>query len=303
MVRPAVWNDPESKKWWYDEEGNVLKLGCGQIDTPKDSEIENYNGYEPDCLQMWLSNDVVIPGNSTIPDEHSQPWASCEIMGTTELHVSYPWMSPGAAPIFSPCGTMGGNPYGCEGTEKFGDICPCAGDVDLMCDTFAFGGIATDYDWPDAPTTEWKAGTIEEVVWYAMSFGEHGGGYSFRLCKTPEGGISDLTEECFQDGYLEFAGDKNWVEYHIDRLSGERTEFDARRTTEGTFPPGSMWTEIPISPASIDPIGEDYKFGHVIDNIKIPSSLEPGEYVLSFRWDTKCTPEVFSSCANIRITN
>ena len=43
--------------------------------------------------------------------------------------------------------------------------------------------------------------------------------------------------------------------------------------------------------------------GHVVDKIKIPSSLEPGEYVLSFRHDTKCTSQVFSSCANIQITN
>ena len=132
------------------------------------------------------------------------------------------------------------------------------------------------------------------------------------MCKTPEKGIQDLTEECFQNGHLQFAGDTQYVEYHRDRFSGYKTEFVANRTTKGTFPPGSMWTALPVIPQSVRNVAcgegelstcDDYRFGHVIDNIKIPTSLEPGDYVLSSRWDTKCTPEVFSFCANIRITN
>ena len=37
------------------------------------------------------------------------------------------------------------------------------------------------------------------------------------------------------------------------------------------------------------------------DMVQIPETLEPGNYVLSFRWDTEQTPQVFNSCANIVI--
>ena len=46
--------------------------------------------------------------------------------------------------------------------------------------------------------------TSQEVAWYCGA--NHAGGYSYRLCKMPEGGIGDVTEECFQQTPLEFVG-------------------------------------------------------------------------------------------------
>ena len=37
------------------------------------------------------------------------------------------------------------------------------------------------------------------------------------------------------------------------------------------------------------------------DLVEVPETLEPGEYVLSFRWDSQQTPQVWNSCANIKI--
>ena len=37
------------------------------------------------------------------------------------------------------------------------------------------------------------------------------------------------------------------------------------------------------------------------DLVEVPESLEPGEYVLSFRWDSQQTPQVWNACANIEI--
>ena len=37
------------------------------------------------------------------------------------------------------------------------------------------------------------------------------------------------------------------------------------------------------------------------DLVEVPESFEPGEYVLSFRWDSQQTPQVWNSCANIEI--
>ena len=64
----------------------------------------------------------------------------------------------------------------------------------------------------------------------------HGGGYSYRLCKIPDEGKSGLTEECFQKTPLFFASNEQWVQTGYDTDS--RIYFTANRTTTGTVPPG-----------------------------------------------------------------
>ena len=191
-------------------------------------------------------------------------------------YMRYPWYFAGTAPA-SPCGTMGGRPNGCDydGQGEFGEC--CSGN----CDSYAMGDNAENYVWPDMPVTEWKLGSYQEVAWYVGA--NHAGGYSYRLCKMPEGGISEVTEECFQQTPLEFVGDDQWVEYNIDRSTGFRTELKALQTNVGTFPEGSMWRANPFFPGTEEGGSYEYGQGHVIDNIKVPSDLEPGEYVVSHR--------------------
>ena len=336
IVKPASWADAERKEWMYDEEGNDNLIGCGVQNMPDDIEFTTYGGAQPDCLEYWFSNNVNIPESKNfhmntwpkqfdhkLPYEYSQPEVLClDPDGSVIEHDNNPWMAPGTAPVFSPCGAMGGNPNGChnDGKGSFGDICPCeyartprdpfnryimarnSGKVDMYnCGSFAFGMPAEQYSWPNAPTTEWKAGSVEDVAWYMN--GNHAGGYSYRICKTPEGGISDLTEKCFQNSHLEFVGDKQWVEYEKDKRTGLKTEMDAKRTTKGTFPPNSMWSLLPLIPGHEEGGSSDTAHGHIMDKVQVPSSLEPGEYVLSMRYDSKCSAEVFSFCSNIRITN
>merc|ERR1712059_154648 len=143
------------------------------------------------------------------------------------------------------------------------------------------GKNAEDYEWPHIPVTEWKAGSFQEVAWFVGA--NHAGGYSYRLCKKPEGGISELTEECFQQTHLNFVGEKQWVQYNRDVSTGHRTELVANRTTEGTFPPGSMWTANPLLPWMEEGGSLELGQGHVIDSVEVPADLELGEYVLSFR--------------------
>ena len=99
----------------------------------------------------------------------------------------------------------------------------------------------------------------------------------------PEGGIGDLTEECFQQNPLDFVGDIQWIQYQKDRKTGLRTELGALQTTEGTFPEGSMWRANQILPKNEEGGSSDYGYGTIIDSVSVPSSLEPGQYVLSFR--------------------
>ena len=58
-------------------------------------------------------------------------------------------------------------------------------------------------------------GELAEVGWSMTA--NHGGGYSYRLCKIPEDGPRGLTEECFQRTPLFFASNQQCVQTGYDR--------------------------------------------------------------------------------------
>merc|ERR1712087_644332 len=40
----------------------------------------------------------------------------------------------------------------------------------------------------------------------------------------------------------------------------------------------------------------------VVDQVMVPAGLEPGEYLLSWRWDCEQSDQVFQNCADVKIT-
>merc|ERR1712232_645023 len=40
---------------------------------------------------------------------------------------------------------------------------------------------------------------------------------------------------------------------------------------------------------------------NIVDKIQLPRGLALGDYVLSFRWDCEQNPQIWSTCADIRI--
>merc|ERR1711909_249599 len=60
-----------------------------------------------------------------------------------------------------------------------------------------------------AVATTWERGTSAEVGWGMIA--NHGGGYSYRLCKVGLDGPGGVTEECFQKTPLRFASEDSWV--------------------------------------------------------------------------------------------
>ena len=84
---------------------------------------------------------------------------------------------------------------------------------------------------------------MEEVAWGIVA--NHGGGYSYRLCRVENLDVVDsISEECFQEIPLQFVGDTQWIQYGENVTN--RTAIKAVRTSEGTFPPGSEWTRVPF---------------------------------------------------------
>jgi len=294
---------------------------------------------------MWYTNWTFIPGEATLdpslytfPDFHGdaiEVWDRVHCFNIEELgswsdvcptwYPTYmeknPWMAPGSAEVFSPCGIAGGNPYGIEGCDDH--------DHDKFCTWggYSWGPDARDIDLSEAVWTGWPRGETVEVGWGLKA--NHGGGYSYRLCKVDENGPGGVTEECFQKTPLKFASENSWVQYGYDEDA--RVVFKANRTTEGTYPPGSEWTMNPIPVCNSTDIGwlnpdcpHGFEFpprgtglhgvGEVVwapgavmfqwtlmDEVEVPADLEPGEYVLSFRWDNEATPQVWSGCSNILV--
>ena len=295
MFHPPTWWDRLPSPGQFSS-----KLGCGTLGLSEDNEFTQTTGMNPDCYQFWYSNGVKIPGSATIPEDLAQAEVTCvHQAGHHDTAHQYPWHAPGTAPVFGPCGTMGGWPRGCsgDGDGTFGDC--CSGN----CDGFALGNNTEEYDWESIgggiPVTEWFAGSHQEVRWHVGA--NHAGGYSYRMCRMPEGGISQVTEECFQQTPLNFVGEEQWVVYRGDHATGHRTELPAKRTREGTFPPGSHWTANPFWPKTEEGGDANFGSGEAIDYVLVPATLEPGEYVLSFRWDCKCSPQVWGSCATVLI--
>jgi len=122
-----------------------------------------------------------------------------------------------------------------------------------------------------------------------------------------------------------------WIQTGQDLST--RRYFVANRTTVGTYPPGSEWTKNPVTNCAgfyggafdsepncpngfqfaphLDGLwGEGTSYFHnpefifpwtIMDEVMVPENIEPGDYVLSFRWDCEQTPQVWNACSSIRI--
>lgn len=158
-------------------------------------------------------------------------------------------------------------------------------------------------DLPGLPMATWTKGTTVEVMWAITA--NHGGGYAFRLC--PHG--SDLSEECFQRHHLKFADSKQQIIDVSGTVAGEKV---AVRVSEGTFPPGSQWTQnpvpqnegtIPAFPGLPNLYGRGPFNYSIRDSVRVPVDLPAGQYVLSWRWDAEQTKQVWSHCSDVRIVD
>eukprot|EP00437_Effrenium_voratum_P021419 CAMPEP_0181447430 /NCGR_PEP_ID=MMETSP1110-20121109/26618_1 /TAXON_ID=174948 /ORGANISM="Symbiodinium sp., Strain CCMP421" /LENGTH=360 /DNA_ID=CAMNT_0023571543 /DNA_START=80 /DNA_END=1162 /DNA_ORIENTATION=+ len=185
-----------------------------------------------DCI--WYTDFVEIPGEPTVNDEEFRTFNVKVASGARDFTRKNPWRAPGTAPVLGRgCGIYGGKQDFVE--DSSGDLLgihpPGTDGVDL----------------PAQEPTQWALGSVQEVAWAIAA--NHGGGYSYRLC--PKGG--NVSEECFQQHVLKFAGDKQWLIYGNVTQMGEsiasempRLELPLIRVTEGTFPEGSEWARNPI---------------------------------------------------------
>ncbi len=71
-------------------------------------------------------------------------------------------------------------------------------------------GIEQGFDGAMLPASTpevWTVGSVQKVAWAISA--NHGGGYSYRLCKIEPG--KNVSEACFQQTPLEFVNDTSWI--------------------------------------------------------------------------------------------
>jgi hypothetical protein len=207
-----------------------------------------------------------------------------------------PWRAPGTTVPASPCGHLQINP-----------------DVD---------GLSLN----PTPRETWQAGSNVTV---SHSLGaNHGGGYSWRLCRD-DGNLTkdtppDVAENCFRQNPLRFADEMHTVRWR----SGKEVPIPATQTDIGTVPAGSQWRRNPIPSTEFANSGvrafqapcdgcwggvvdaQDGKSNSgnegfsVLDTLIVPDGQPAGNYVLQWRWDTESLPhqQVWTNCADITVT-
>ena len=188
-----------------------------------------------------------------------------------------------------------------------------------------------------------------------------------------------MSEACFQQNVLRFAGAHQWLQYdnhtyQYDRqVTLPRFEIPLVLVTEGTHPAGSEWARVGVpscrlcdqsicGPGTLPNMSDAFVPGYwmgndtyyggeewfqeevcsqhcaghnltacppgmtqfaeplpsisgysglwtrqgmpysLVDRVVVPSELEAGEYLLSWRWDCEHTHQIWQNCADVRLT-
>lgn len=217
----------------------VWAKGHGHITYPPNRGGGNYSlagyceAYGPQVQPcMWFSQPTTIPGEPTLTNPAYRTYNVKVADGPHDWSRKMPWRAPGTAPVLgSGCGVAGGN------------------SVPIPNGGQAPSGVQQGLDGvhlPETKPTVWKKGEVVEVAWAMMA--NHGGGYSWRLCRKS----NNITEECFQSNVLRFAGNVSFLQYSdiIPNREGflklPRFELPLVIVSEGTFPHGSQWARNPV---------------------------------------------------------
>merc|ERR1711936_965387 len=256
-------------------------------------------------IKSWLTDQAYtggvgdeFKGKGPVTNDNNKKLPKFDRCGNSCQKYRNPWAAPGQAPsLGGGCGVFGGNPWGCPaGKDDRPAGSRCGQDEPIgrgMRGTSSFGTDARLFDFPQMITTEWQIGSIQEVVW--TSTGSHRGGYTYRLCKMPEGGRTAITEECFTKNVLEFATNFTVIKALNNAGEGTWEMFEQTDLREGTYPEGSVWR----------PVGKYLKSKLTMrkDSVVVPSTLAPGDYVLGWRWDGSGGNQVWVSCASMKLVS
>lgn len=338
MISPPSWTDPAGK---YVSSNDWSAAGCGDApDVPEDVEQKpegclpgwySNNTFIPDDQEPTIPKDSVLRTykECPFPRDPSKDFVSEE---NCRLH---PWGAPGTAPIQSPCGVDGGNIDGCPAGNPGKDSCAAGGyghgpdarvlyqdrerfvtewvagtEVEVKSAIVANHGGGYSYRLCPKPknlidlTEEcFQAGSLEFVgnsswaVWngddndrveipaYGISLPTgHWRQNPTPACNDPSGGAA--TGGATLLGICEKG-------YQFPPRASKRGAFGINHPMAGFSGSGSIGGALSTSPL---------KQWAVVDRVKLPESLPSGDYVMSYRSDCEQTSQVWSMCADIKIS-
>jgi hypothetical protein len=160
---------------------------------------------------------------------------------------------------------------------------------------------------------------------------------AWQATQTQKDAYSACVWACFQDTVLDFVPNSQKLQYkNNDTLY---VNMNARSKSNNTLPVGSVWREMPIPDTNQITLGDEGQclsdainsfsnddakekfladFGseencdrgsimhaprnwHIMDKVKVPSNIEPGEYLVSWRWECYKADQLWSNCADVEI--
>lgn len=239
-----------------------------------------------------------------------------------------PWRYPGISPVIDSCGSAGGVLKG----QQPG----AAGAIYTDTEFAKLGDIGSDL--PPMPTgTVWTAGDVVEVAWTQKAW--HGGGYYYRLCPVGQPLDEDCFQQMPLDfvGNSSLRWGGKGGEQLFFNSSALGWEVNVGTVPEGSTwrkcpLPRGPW-DWAMTGASFEPICEESdecKKSHnsrpkclgpeapctckcsgdgigdlpqleIVDQVRIPANLKPGDYVLGWRWDCEESTQVWTSCSDVTI--
>ncbi|RYO91964.1 hypothetical protein DL766_002317 [Monosporascus sp. MC13-8B] len=181
--------------------------------------------------------------------------------------------------------------------------------------------VSVDYNQPGAswghePVVAYTAGQVVEVQWCVDHNGDHGGMFAYRICQNqelvdkfldpeylPTDEEKQAAEDCFEKGLL----DCNDVEgqvcgYSPDCNEGQacwRNDWFACNAFQSDSNRGCQGVDGSEFGSCATTIAGGYT---VTKRIKIPEYVS-NHTLLSFRWNSFQTAQIYVNCADIRITS
>jgi hypothetical protein len=302
----------------YDDACQWFNQGCTADCTTCDSDNQNLGGShcekpDLDYKPFITQKEFITYDTSNYPDEYKN------------IFDKHPWRYPGKAPVIDSCGVTSGATKGHNNSA--------AGGLDVP--GFATGTPGSTL--PPQERNQWNVWTVGETVEVAMGLtANHGGGYQYRLCPAD---AENLDEECFQKTPLQYANNTSKLFWLAPESQRADKPMFINATRLSVRDEKDVWTKNPVpafncldggaigptsnyctdAPQFAPPagLGSDYWgfysknkgaqypgprkwLPFIADFVVVPEKPE-GHYVLSWRWDSEQTPQVWTNCADIYI--
>ncbi|KAF2996880.1 hypothetical protein E8E13_005028 [Curvularia kusanoi] len=177
--------------------------------------------------------------------------------------------------------------------------------------------VSVDYNqpgprWGSAPVITYTGGDVVDVQWCVDNNGDHGGMFSYRICQDQA-----LVDKLLTPGYLPTDAEKQAAEACFEKgilpctdVSGQTCGYNAD-CTEGQACWRNDWFTCKgfqdtkcrgVDNAPLNSCYTSIAGGYTVSSrIKIPNYVS-NHTLLSFKWNSFQTPQVYLTCADIKIT-